>query len=214
LTFPQLRSWTPLLLASTLAPSPLPALPPGPLAYSLLLVVMAAGCAACSAASEAPARLYPKRARYAESPSAQQPAGPTQRNPWTQCYAGFRQTGNPRGDLARLTRACGKLGGMRPVTRVLLRHQAASEPAARYTFYVTHVPSCYRIFAAADRHIADLDLLLHGPDGDRLVGDLTHDAWPVLPPHGPLCLDVPGLYMLEVSVFQGTGHYAVQVWGS
>jgi len=44
--------------------------------------------------------------------------------------------------------------------------------------------------------------------------DVTHDSFPVLPPHGPICFDKPGLYLLEVSVFRGGGRYALQVWGN
>ena len=57
-------------------------------------------------------------------------------------------------------------------------------------------------------------MLLRGPDGENVAADLTHDAWPVAPPAGPACFDTPGLYMVEVSVFQGEGTYAFQVWGN
>ncbi len=102
---------------------------------------------------------------------------------------------------------------MRPITKVLTQRQRERDPAQRYTFYVPAPGSCYRVYAAGDTGIYDLDLLLRGPDGDDLAGDLSHDAWPILPPQGPLCFDQPGLYLLEVSVFRGAGTYAVQVWG-
>ena len=62
--------------------------------------------------------------------------------------------------------------------------------------------------------VKDLDLLLRGPEGDDVVADIGHDSFPVVPPYGPICFDVPGLYILEVSVFRGGGRYALQVWGN
>jgi hypothetical protein len=159
----------------------------------LLLLLLATGCGSSAAPAHSPDK--------------------ASGNPWVDCYAGFAPTGNPRGDVIRLARLCGKPLGMLPVTRVVTKQQRESAGADRYSFPVPSAGSCYRIFAAGDRGISDLDLILRGPDGSTLIGDLTHDAWPILPPQEPLCFDTPGLYMLEVSVFQGSGTYAVQVWG-
>jgi hypothetical protein len=133
---------------------------------------------------------------------------------WSECYSMFQPTGDVRGDLSRLTRNCGPTGGMRAVTPVQIGQQSEKDPADRYTFYVANPGSCYRVYATGDRGVQDLDLLLRGPDGDEVVADLTHDAFPVLPPQNPLCFASAGLYMLEVSVFRGAGRYAVQVWGN
>jgi hypothetical protein len=133
---------------------------------------------------------------------------------WHRCYAGFSPTGNPKSDLGRITESCGPLGRMRPITGVTLGRQSAHEAADRYTFFVPDTESCFRIFATADRNIADLDVLLRMPDGEPITGDITHDSWPVVPPQGPACFEEPGLYVLEVSVFSGGGRYALQVWGN
>jgi hypothetical protein len=102
---------------------------------------------------------------------------------------------------------------MHPVTAVRSGEQASEDPVDRYTFPVPAAGKCYRIYAASDSAVQDLDLLLRGPNGDAVVADLTHDSWPVLPPREPVCFAEPGLYMLEVSVYRGAGHYALQVWG-
>ena len=145
---------------------------------------------------------------------ARSTATPQPEEIWASCSAGFKPTGQPKTDLDRLTRACGPTGGMRAITPVTIAHQREHDAADRYTFYVPTAGACYRVFATGDRNVRDLDLLLHGPDGEDLSGDLTHDAYPVLPPSGPLCFDTPGLYMLEVSVFRGAGRYALQIWGN
>jgi hypothetical protein len=138
---------------------------------------------------------------------------PEPRADWVGCYANFQTRGQPKSDLRRLTRACGPTAGMRAVTPIESGRQSAEEPADLYTFHVAE-PRCYRIYAVGERGIEDLDLLLRGPDGEQVVADLTDDAVPILPPSGPICFETPGLYLLEVSVFRGSGTYAVQVWGS
>lgn len=102
---------------------------------------------------------------------------------------------------------------MRAITKVKLGTQAAQDPVDRYAFEVPAANKCYRIYAVGDASVKDLDLLLRGPSGEAVVADVTHDAWPVLPPREPACFPIPGLYMLEVSVYRGAGRYALQVWG-
>jgi hypothetical protein len=171
----------------------------------LLVATALAGCAA------------PNLGAGTGSPRKTAAHGTAAKNPeriWADCYARFKPSGDPKADLARLTRACGPIGGMRPLTPMRVAAQKERDPTDRYTFYVPVAGACYRVYAIGDRGIRDLDLLLHGPDGDELAGDLTHDAFPVLPPTGPLCFETPGLYMLEVSVFRGSGRYALQIWGT
>ena len=139
---------------------------------------------------------------------------PAPRAGWAACYGDFTPSGNARADLIRLTRSCGVAGGMRAITPVRVEEQADGDPVDRYTFFVPYAGSCYRVFAVGGRGVEDLDLLLRGPEGEDVVADLSHDPFPVLPPNEPICIGTPGLYQLEVSVFRGSGRYAVQVWGS
>jgi hypothetical protein len=117
-------------------------------------------------------------------------------------------------DLDRLTRSCGTIGGMHPLTRMLEAHQSESDPADRYALNVAKAGSCYRIYAVAESGVKDLDVMLRAPNGDDVAGDLTEDAWPIVPPENAVCVDKPGVYLIEVSVYRGAGKYAVQVWGS
>jgi len=135
------------------------------------------------------------------------------RTRWESCYGTFSPAGDAPGDLSRLVRDCGPTGGMRAITVVRSGEQSEDDAIDRYTFEVPSAGHCYRVYAAGDGAVKDLDLLLRGPSGNAVASDLTHDSWPVLPARHPACLSEPGLYMLEVSVFKGSGHYALQVWG-
>jgi len=160
--------------------------------------------------------------RTAENPKsavAVEPAGVTaatddaSKSPWEACYSSFAPAGDPEGDLMRLVRDCGPTGGMRAVTPVRVGRQSSEDPVDRYTFEVPAPGKCYRVYAAGESSIEDLDLLLRGPTQGAFVADVTHDSWPVLPPREPVCFTLPGSYMIEVSVYRGSGRYALQVWG-
>jgi hypothetical protein len=173
------------------------------------LAVVATGCA--------PAEAHANAASAAEATSAPDTSSgesdSSSKSKWEACYSTFGPTGDAEGDLARLVRDCGAQGGMRAVTKVRLGHQTAEDPADRFTFEVPSPGKCYRVYAASDSGVQDLDLLLRGPSGNAMVGDVTRDSWPVLPPTEPVCFSEAGLYMLEVSVYKGAGRYALQVWG-
>ncbi len=176
-----------------------------------LLVLFAAGLAfGCGAKTLQGDSSLPESA---SNPPADDDLGP-KGGVWGACYESFTPTGNAKTDLGRITRSCGPTGEMRAITPVKEASQNERDPVDRYTFYVPSAGACYRVYATGDRNIGDLDLLLRGPDGEDVAADISHDSFPVLPPHGPLCFDVPGLYMLEVSVFRGSGRYALQVWGN
>jgi len=147
-------------------------------------------------------------------PAAAAPHGPDLLDPdtWSACYQGFEPNGIPRSDLVRITHACGSLGGMHPLTPIALQYQRADDPSHHYALDVPRSGGCYRVYATGDRHVDDLDLLISDTQGP-ITGDATRDAWPILPPQGPLCIDAPGRYLLEVSVARGAGYYALQVWG-
>src|ERR1041384_6697466 len=115
------------------------------------------------------------------------------KSPWTSCYSSFAPAGDAEGDLLRLVRDCGPTGGMRAVTPVRVGRQSSEDPADRYTFEVPAAGKCYRVYAAGESSIEDLDLLLRGPARDHFVADVTHDSWPVLPPTEPVCFTEPGI---------------------
>ncbi len=173
-----------------------------------------AGCAlvltACGAPQETASE--PTSVSYSSPPPASEPEEPPQ-GPYEACYSTFAPTGDAKDDLARLVRDCGATGGMRPVTSVVVADQAENDPVDRYTFDVPTSGKCYRVYAAGNSAVKDLDLLLVGPSSETVATDVTRSSWPVLPPKEPACLTTPGSYRLEVSVYRGAGNYALQIWG-
>jgi hypothetical protein len=128
------------------------------------------------------------------------------------CYQSFRPTGVVEQDLAQMTSLCGPPNAMKPVTPVLQGTQSQRDTLARYTFH-GEMGRCYRIFAASERDVRDLDLALLDPDKNVVGHDTNEDAFPMLNPDGPFCLTRPGVYTVLVSVEKGAGRYALQVWG-
>lgn len=173
-----------------------------------LALALAVQTQACGAASgESPKSVTAEPARAASG------VADDSKSPWEACYSTFSPAGDPESDLAHLVRDCGPTGGMRAVTPVRFGRQSSDDPVDRYTFEVPASGKCYRVYAAGESSIQDLDLLLRGPARDGFVADVSHDSWPVLPPREPVCFSEPGSYMLEVSVYRGSGRYALQVWG-
>ena len=183
-------------------------------ATEILLLVGLAACGPAYPDTAGGGALPPSGAPSTASPQSEPLDDDRPQGPWTTCYANFTPSGNAEGDLGNLTRACGPQGGMEAVTPVEKGSQQENEPVDRFTFYVPKAGNCYRVYAAGDSGVRDLDLLLRNPNGEPIAGDVTDDSWPVLPPAGPICFNEPGLYLLEVSVYQGSGKYAIQVWGS
>jgi hypothetical protein len=180
----------------------------------LALALDMGSLAACSPTATAPPPASAASQGFSSSDSEMATTPETSpQNPWESCYSTFGPTGHAENDLGKLVRDCGPAGGMRPVTQVRVASQAQEDPVDRYTFEVPTAGRCYRIYAASDGAVQDLDLLLRTPAGDPVVADVTHDSWPVVPPRAPICFPEPGTYVLEVSVYKGSGRYALQVWG-
>jgi hypothetical protein len=128
------------------------------------------------------------------------------------CYQSFRPTGVVEQDLAQMTSLCGPPNAMKPVTPVIGGTQSQRDSLARFTFR-GEMGRCYRIFAASERGVQDLDLAMLDPDKNVVGHDTNQDAFPMLNPDGPFCLTRPGTYTVLVSVEKGAGRYALQVWG-
>lgn len=133
---------------------------------------------------------------------------------WLDCHAQFRVREGAHRDVERLAKACGPPTSLVPVTEIREGdEQSATGAADRLTFSVKGGGRCYRVFAAGDGTVQDLDLALVDDDGSLITTDRQTGPAVVLPPRGPLCLDRAGSYTLEVSVARGAGAFALQVWG-
>lgn len=145
-------------------------------------------------------------------PNPMRVADATHGGDFSSCYAPFQPSGEAHQDLDQMTSLCGAPNAMKPVTGVLDGSQSEEDPIARYVFE-GETGRCYRIFAASDASIQDLDMAVLDPEQAVIGFDTNNDAFPILNPDGPLCLTRPGTYTVLVSVERGAGNYALQVWG-
>jgi hypothetical protein len=167
-----------------------------------------AATVACGCTS-APAAARPKTPLPAVSADSQEDA-----SPWSKCYEFFIATGDPTVDIGLLGRECGSRNNQRAVTPVREGKQSESDAVDRFTFTAGGDGKCYRVFAVGERGVRDLDVQLVGPDGEMVASDMTKGPYPVVPAREPACLPRKGIYTVEVSVYRGSGRYAVQVWGN
>ncbi len=73
---------------------------------------------------------------------------------------------------------------------------------------------CYRILAASESGIADLDLEVRGPAGTRLAADASDGPTPSIGVLSPFCPAAPGDHVLVLRVARGGGAFAWQALGS
>jgi hypothetical protein len=133
--------------------------------------------------------------------------------PWTGCYATYQPQGDPMQDLARLALACGRPTGLAPVTPARPGDAQGEGDAAERFAFRARAGRCYRVLAVGDSNVIDLDVAVIAPDGRLAAADVSHDRWPIVPPRGPLCVGVEGVYAIEAAVVRGSGRYALQVLG-
>jgi hypothetical protein len=134
--------------------------------------------------------------------------------PWSRCAETFTPSGDCVADVGNLGRLCGVKNSQRPLTPVRTAEQTSSEAVQRYTFTAGGPGKCYRVFAVAEAGVRDIDVQVTGPDGDRLASDTSAQPVAMVPGMEPLCLGKVGVYTVEVSVFRGSGRYAMQIWGN
>jgi hypothetical protein len=73
---------------------------------------------------------------------------------------------------------------------------------------------CYRVVAAGEAGVADLDVELLAPSGDAMQADASDDAQPTLGVLRPLCPGVSGVHRVALRVERGGGAVAWQVLGT
>lgn len=153
-------------------------------------------------------------------PTSPLPAEPTEpvatevpATPWSQCHEGFVATGDPDADLGTLGKTCAMKLGQRPLTPVRVGIQAEADAVDRFTFSAGPGARCYRVIAAGENGVRDLDVQALGADGRVLASDASHGSWAIVPEREPLCFRGAEVVTVEVSVYRGSGKYALQVWG-
>ncbi|MCC6557155.1 MAG: hypothetical protein IT372_29735 [Polyangiaceae bacterium] len=151
----------------------------------------------------------PERAKEAEEAV---PAPVRVGGPWVRCYGNFRLSGEPLKDVTRLSILCGPENGMRRLSRQAFEGAVAEgQPAAAEGFRAVQ-GECYRVFAAADRGVADLDVAIRSSRGVVIATDGGEDAWPIVQPDRPFCALEDDAVTVEISARKGAGRFAAEVW--
>lgn len=143
--------------------------------------------------------------------AAKEPETPT---PRSGCSEGYRPVGSPGHDVTQLGLRCGSAEGLTALGALQQGEQASGDAVDVWALDAATPGLCYRILAAGDRDVADLDVALLDAEGNVISADVGRDRIPIVPPAGLFCPGDLGRYRVEVSVPQGHGRYALQIWAA
>jgi len=127
------------------------------------------------------------------------------------CDAGFRASGEPRADAVRLGLICGPPERFRRDSDVI--EGALAEGGA-----VVEVPlrmeahRCYRIVAATEVTIPDLDVELRSERDVVLASDEDHASVALLHRRGGICSDKVSEAHVIFRAGSGKGRFAAEIW--
>jgi hypothetical protein len=72
--------------------------------------------------------------------------------------------------------------------------------------------ACYRVIAAGEASLEDLDLALFDPTGAPVTEDPGQDRYPVIGVQGGVCPSQAGSFRLQTHAYVGQGKYALRVY--
>ena len=131
---------------------------------------------------------------------------------WVSCYGNFHPSGHPLRDVTRLGLLCGPANGMTLLTTEPFEGKVAETERPSVHRFAARRGECYRIFAVAERSVADLDVTVRSSRGSRLAQDHSEDGWPILDPERPFCTFDDDTFKVLLAARRGAGRYAAQVW--
>jgi hypothetical protein len=71
---------------------------------------------------------------------------------------------------------------------------------------------CYRVFAAAEPSVIDLDVAVRSSRDAVIAADHGEDAWPIVQPDRPFCVLEDDTLRLEITARRGQGRFAAELW--
>jgi hypothetical protein len=172
-------------------------------------VVDALECAARTAREVPPLALAPSIVAAAGDASA--PAPETTCESTSQCYDGFRPSGDALADVRLLGERCGRACGMAARSKVY-DVEAPDDSAPLVLGIDLDDATCYRIFAVSGDGIGVLRAAIVDADGYAVSIDNSRDRAPMLGPRDPFCPSRGGHFRLVVAPERGAGRYALQMW--
>jgi len=132
--------------------------------------------------------------------------------PWAACHRGFAVgQGDARAEVGRLAASCAGVTRMHRVGEPFSGEQAAGGKPQRFGWRA-QAGRCYRVYAAGVPAIKNLDLLVEDSVGVVLGQDGNDDGAPVVVDAGAICFTQDDEAIIVVSVGDGAGAFAVEVW--
>jgi hypothetical protein len=132
---------------------------------------------------------------------------------YSSCHSTYSMASQNVGvEVAAMARGCAAVTKMHPLGAPLLGNQSAKNAPQSFPFKA-QANHCYRVYGAAVTGIKDLDLLIKDSTGAVAGEDSTDDPTPVVLEDGVVCFKENDDATVVASVGDGSGAFAVQIWG-
>jgi len=187
-------------------PSPEPGVPAPPPPATVPAASADAGPAVvATAAADAAPTEPPAPAGSTKITKKQDPA-------WASCHSSFKaKTKDVAAEVQKLAKGCDAVTKMKPVGPPQKGKQEAKNPPQQVKLKGA-AGKCYRVYAESEPTIKDLDLLMKDSAGEIAAEDSTDDTNPVLIEDGAFCFKEADEATLVISVGDGKGAYAFQIY--
>ncbi len=131
---------------------------------------------------------------------------------WGACHAAFKpKTKDVVAEVQKLAKGCEAATKMKPTGAPVKANQSEKNPHQEYKLKAA-AGKCYRVYAESEPTIKDLDILVKDSAGEVGAEDSTEDSSPVLVEDGAFCFKDADDAVVIVSVGEGKGNYALQIW--
>jgi hypothetical protein len=131
---------------------------------------------------------------------------------WATCHSSFKaKSKDLAAEVQKLAKGCDAVTKMKPVGPPQKGKQDAKNVPQQVKLK-GQAGKCYRVYAESEATIKDLDLLLKDSAGEVGAEDSTDDTNPVLVEDGAFCFKDADEATLVISVGEGKGAYAYQVY--
>jgi hypothetical protein len=137
---------------------------------------------------------------------------PVPGGPWVKCHEGFSLSGDPVRDVTRLGLLCGPSNGMRRKTRQAIVGLAGEHEPPVVTTIRASRGACYRIFAAADAEVRELDVTVRSARDVGVAADHGAGRLAIVQPDRPFCTPADEPFTVEIAARRGSGRFAAEVW--
>jgi hypothetical protein len=131
---------------------------------------------------------------------------------WSSCHSSYQiASADMAVEVGKMAQGCAATTKMHFLGDTFKGSQSASNPPQTFK-WKAQGKHCYRAYGASASTIKDLDLLIKDSTGAVAGEDSTDDPTPVVLEDGCVCFKADDDASVVVSVGDGNGSYAIQVW--